>query len=696
MSILSSDRGWIVETRSAAYALGVDGEGRLCHRYWGARLPDPADYPPVAPGRPWAAFNPPSQLAREEYPAEGEGKFIEPCLKLAFADGTRDLRLRFDGAEAGGDELVVQLRDERYPLRVTLRYAASSAHDLVERRATIANEGDAPVTVERAWSACWHLPRGDGYRLTHLTGRWFDEARIRRDPLAHGVTALESRRITSSHHHAPWFALDRGDADAPVGEEHGEVWFGALAWSGNWKLAAEVTDFQSTRVGVGVNDWDFAWVLGPGESFEAPPCVAGYTTAGFGGASRLLHDYVRDVLLDGGQAPRKLIYNSWEATLFDVDAASQIALAEIAAAMGVEVFVVDDGWFHRREDDRAALGDWWADERKFPAGLGPLVERVNALGMDFGLWIEPEGINPESELYRARPDWIIRFQGREPTLARNQLILNLARGDVQDHLIERFDRLLGDHNIAYVKWDMNRNVSEPGWPEAPGEPRELWVRYVQGLYRVWGALAERHPKVTWLSCSGGGGRADLGILRYADRVQISDNTDATAVIGIQEGFARYLPAAALETWVADAAAARLPLSFRFHAAMCGVMVLGGHLARWSLAERARAGELIARYKVVRHIVHLGDRYQLRSAQGSPFSAVQFVSKDRAEGALFAFRTYLPDPVDLPALRLRGLDPDARYAVEGFPDVRSGAAWMHAGLELPLGNFESTLRQIRRV
>jgi alpha-galactosidase len=255
---------------------------------------------------------------------------------------------------------------------------------------------------------------------------------------------------------------------------------------------------------------------------------------------------------------------------------------------------------------------------------------------------------------------------------------------------------LSEHNIVFIKWDMNRNVSEPGWPSAVGDPREVWVRYVQGLYRVWGTLGERHPHVAWQSCSGGGGRADLGILRFADQIWVSDNTEPTARLAIQEGFSHIFPANTMEAWVTDMGSADLSLTFRFHASMCGSLGVGGHLIKWSPAQRAEAARWIAQYKQIRHLVQSGDLYRLRSAQTHPFSAVQYVSKDRAESVLFAFRTHVPPPAQLPPLFLRGLDPDARYKVEGIAGARSGMAWMHAGIYVHLNDFESTVRRIRRV
>jgi len=683
---------WVLETNRSGYAFGLNPDGQLVHTYWGPRLPRREDYPQPVTLQEWSSFNRPVHLAAEEYPGEGGPKYVEVCLKVQFADSTRDLNLRYVGAHTLGGVLNVTLHDAVYPLTVTLHYRVHTEHDLIERWSTLTNEGPDVIVIDRAWSAQWHLPAGEHDRLSHLTGRWADEFRLHREALTPGVKVLESRRLTTSHHHQPWFTLDHGQAT----EETGEVWFGVLAWSGNWKLTAEMTDFGQHRISLGINDWDFAWRLLPGEPFGTPPSVGGFTTGGFGSASRALHDYIREEVLPRGGELRRVLYNSWEATAFDVNESSQVELAQIAADLGVELFVVDDGWFHGRNADTRALGDWWPDAQKFPAGLQPLIKRVKALGMDFGLWVEPEMVSPDSDLYRVHPDWVIHYPTRERSEARNQLILNLARQDVQTYLIDTLDQLLREHDITFVKWDMNRNVSEPGWPDAPGDPRELWVRYVQGLYAVWGVLKARHPHVVWQSCSGGGGRADLGILRLADQIWISDNTHAPARLDIQEGFSQVFPANTMEAWVTDAGRGQIPLEFRLHVSMAGSLGLGAHLAHWTPEERQLARQEISRYKFIRHIVQFGDQYRLRSAQQQAFSAVQYVTKDRRESVLFAFRTHIARPTVLPPVLLQGLDDLALYEVEGVPDARSGAAWKNVGVTLALDDFQSTVRQIRRV
>ncbi len=683
---------WVIETQNSAYAFGLDSAGFLAHAYWGKRLPRPQDYPPAPVPAHFASTDGAAHFVPEEYPAYAGVKYTDPCLKATFADAVRDVVLVYEGftlLETPHPQLDIHLRDSHYPLRLTLHYRPHHNYDLLERWVTLENVGEEPILLERAFSAQWALPPGADYTLTHLYGRHIDEFNLQSEALTQGIKTIESRRIIPSHRSAPWFRVHRH-----ANEESGEVWFGSLAWSGNFRISAEVTEFASTRLSVGINDWDFAWSLRPGEPLVTPSALGGYTDSGFGAASRHMHAYVREQLLPHGQALHKILYNSWEATLFNVDEAAQTALAEIAAGLGVELFVMDDGWFHQRNWDNAGLGDWFPDRVKFPHGLGRLIQRVNDLGMDFGLWVEPEMVNPDSDLYRAHPDWVIHFPTRPRTESRNQLILNLALPQVQDHLIRTLDALLSENNITFIKWDMNRPASEPGWQNAPGDPRELWVRYVHGLYRVWGELQKRHPKVTWQSCASGGGRADLGILRLADQVWVSDNTEATSRLNIQEGYSQYLPAITMEAWVTDWDEGIVPLEFRFHVSMCGSLGLGANLLRWNQSERDLAANCLRLYKEIRPVIQWGHQYRLLSPQQNPYSAVQYLSADKSEGVVFLFRTHTPERFNPPQVYLRGLDANRLYTLEGFPEPRSGASWMYAGFSLELKNLQSRVLRLR--
>ncbi len=440
-------KNWILETRHSAYCFGINDDGYLMNTYWGKRKNKKTDYPLPLHKEGWASFDSPANLLPEEFPVYGGAFHFEPCLKISFADGVRDLNLKFDSERSSKEETKIILRDTYYPLQIILYYRAHTDYDLIERWVEVINQGEEAITIERIFSAQWHFPENQRYYLSHLSGKWNDEFHLTREALTTGVKVLESRRITSSHHHNPWFMIDAGNAT----ETEGNIWFGALAWSGNWKLAAEVTNFEMTRISMGINDWDFAWRLNGGENFVSPSVIAGFTENGFGQASRSLHSFIREQVIPHGNNSHKILYNSWEATFFDVDEKSQTRLAEIAASIGVELFVLDDGWFYNRNSDQAGLGDWWPDPRKFPHGLQLMIKKVNQLGMDFGLWIEPEMVNPDSDLYRAHPDWILHFPTRERSLARNQCILNMALPEVQDYLIEIIDRLLKENNIAFIK-----------------------------------------------------------------------------------------------------------------------------------------------------------------------------------------------------------------------------------------------------
>jgi alpha-galactosidase len=676
---------WILETRNSAYCFGINDDGYLINSYWGKRKNEKTDYPLPLQKAGWASFDSPVNVLPEEYPVYGGAFYHEPCLKIKFADGVRDLVLVYDSDWSSQNEIRIKLRDTYYPLQVILHYKTHANYDLIERWVEVINKGKEALTIERIFSAQWHFPEQQQYYLSHLSGKWGDEFHLIREALTSGVKVLESRRITSSHHHNPWFMIDAGNGT----ETEGEVWFGALAWSGNWKLAAEVTNFDRLRISMGINDWDFAWKLDGEEKLITPSAFAGYTQGGFGQASRSLHNFIREQVIPHGANPHKILYNSWEATLFDVDEISQTRLAKIAASMGVELFVLDDGWFYKRNSDHAGLGDWWPDPVKFPYGLQPLIQKVNQLGMDFGLWIEPEMVNPDSDLYRAHPDWILHFPTRERTLARNQCILNMALPEVQEYLIEKMDHLLKENNIAFIKWDMNRNVSEPGWLHAPGDPKEIWVRYVQGLSRVWGELRLRHPDVIWQSCSGGGGRADVGILHLADQIWVSDNTKALDRLQIQHGFSMAYPAIIMEAWVTDADRGTLPLSFRFHVSMCGSLGIGGNLLNWSEEERNEAAYWISHYKSLREIIQLGDQYRLG------YYATQYMSKDFQQGVLFVFNIGQPVQATSVKVRLQGLRPDAIYEIEGLNEVKSGLGWMSEDLVFPLELNESTVREIHQ-
>jgi alpha-galactosidase len=689
-------RRWALQGENVTYGMELDEKDRLRHVYFGGHLPRTEDFPDVSSYY-FPFEHPDGPGLRFEYPAWGSLYYREPCLKATFADGVRDTRLVYHEhriEEGEVPKLVIILRDSHYPLRVELYYRLFEEQNLVERYAVVTNGGETPITLEEVLSAVWHVPRGYDYRLTHLAGQFAGETQVYREGISPGKKVLESRRGITSHQANPFFALDRGNAT----EDAGEVWFGALGWSGNWKITADHDAHGYLQVSGGINDFDFSWRLEGGEEFTTPSFIGGYTREGFGGASRNLHRYTLDYLLPT-KGPRPVLYNSWEATYFDIDEQGQGVLAEKAADLGVELFVVDDGWFGERHDDERGLGDWWVNLEKFPNGLHPLIKKVQSLGMGFGLWVEPEMVNPDSDLYREHPDWVYRFPNRESTESRNQLVLNLAKEDVREHLFGVLNSLLADHDISFVKWDKNRPFSEPGWPDAPPERRrEVWVRHVWGVYEILERLRKRHPEVTFETCSGGGGRIDLGMFQFTDQAWVSDNTDPYDRLRIQEGFSMAYPARVMMCWVADSGkwikGRDSSVSYRFHSSMMGSLGIGGNLTEWSDEALEESRRLVEKYKEVREVVQGGDQYRLLSPREGDTTAVQYVSRDGSRSVLFVLRSahQFPDPV--PTIFLCGLKPEALYHTTVEDEPVSGEALMRRGIKVQLeGELSSELVEI---
>ena len=690
---LADRKVWLLQTEHSTYAMGVNPRGELQHIYWGAKLWRPGDLPNALPVRGISSFDPSATLTPEEYPAWGGARFEEPALKITRADGDRDVVLHYVAQHTQPDGVDIELKDIDDDIFVTLRYRVFQKEDIVSRQSVIENRSKQRVMLESAQSAAWSLPPGESYRLSYLTGRWAAETQLIREPIHTGMKILESRRGNTSHNLNPWFAIDQGDAT----EEHGRVWFGALAWSGNWRIAVEQTPYQQVRVTGGFNTFDFGYPLAPGEKLETPQFYAGFSGRGFGEASRLMHRLEREHIAPAGRL-RPVLYNSWEATGFHVDEAGQKALAQKAARLGVELFVIDDGWFGARNNDRAGLGDWTVNKQKFPNGLEPLIAEVNRLGMDFGLWVEPEMVNPDSDLYRQHPDWAIHFPGRPRTELRNQLVLNLARDDVKDYVYGFLDRLASTYKIKYFKWDMTRSFAEPGWPAAaPDEQKKLWVRYVRNLYDIMDRLRARHPGLEIESCSGGGARIDLGILRRVEEFWTSDNTEGFDRLRIQEGFSQAYAAKLMSAWVTDVPnmnGRSVPLQYRFMVAMQGALGVGANLNKWSAAEEALAARLIALDKQIRATVQTGDLYRLRSPREGDVTANQYVAADGKQSVLFAFRHSQEYTLPAPTLALQGLDAKAVYSVKPWNAAAqewSGAYLMQRGLDLDLkGDFDSTV------
>jgi alpha-galactosidase len=698
-----------IDAGAVSYIFGVNEKGELQTLYWGNRL-RPSDSFPAAHSVPGiASFQPSINTTPQEYVAWGGGLYNVPDVKVTFPDGNRDLVLRYVSYRIAGDTLKITMKDISRAVFATLTYKVDPTTGILARTARIENRTSQPLTIEQGASATWNLPAASDYQLYYLTGHWADEFNLQHEAMHPGKVILESRRGTTSHHNNPWFAIERGDH---LDQDHGNVWFGALAWSGSWRIAIEQSQRKQVRVTGGFNPFDFSYLLKPGQSLQMPVFYGGYTRDGVGGASRLLDRFELASIVPErpDPRPRPVLYDSWEATGFNVTEAGQEKLAEEAARIGVERFVMDDGWFGERNSDHAGLGDWYPNPQKFPHGLGPLIDKVHSLGMDFGLWVEPEMVNPDSQLYREHPNWVLYFPGRPRSEQRNQLVLNLARPDVKAYVYGVLNKLLTDNKIDFLKWDYNRNWSEPGWPSVPNDQeQEVYVKYIRNLYAILRELRASHPHVEIEACSGGGGRVDLGILRYTDEVWTSDNTDPFDRLTIQNGFSYAYTPGVMMAWVTDSPSwmdnRSTSLTYRFLSAMQGSLGIGANLNKWTPQEFATAKKLVAQYKTIRGTVQHGSLYRLISPlHGSNYSVTESVATSRNEAVVFAFLQSSRMGNPYPRIYLRGLDPAAEYsfgmmdghAAPGTPAVASGRWWMSEGVQLALrGDFQAAAFKLER-
>jgi len=692
-----------------SYIFGMNQNGELQSLYWGKRLRPADPIPQARADGGTSAFDLPVNATPQEFAGWGGGLVVVPDLKITFPDGNRDLVLHYLSHTVRDNTLTISLKDISRNVVVDLIYRMDEETGVLARSARIENRTKLPFTIEQVFAATWNLGSSNDYQLRYLTGRWAGEWNLQQTALHPGKVVLESRRASTGIEVNPWFAIERS---SEPDQDVGDVWFGALGWSGSWQINVETNWQNGVRITGGYTPFDFSYDLAPGQSLETPEFYGGYSNAGIGGASRLLHRFELDSVVPQGshRRLRPVLYNSWEATGFDVNEAGQEALAEKAASIGVERFVMDDGWFGERKDDHAGLGDWYVNSQKFPHGLKPLIGKVHSLGMDFGLWVEPEMVNPNSDLYRKHPDWVLNFTDRPRTEGRNQLVLNLARDDVKAYVYSFLDKLLSENEISFLKWDYNRNWSEPGWPAAPLEKqKEVYVKYVRNLYSILTELREKHPHVEIESCSGGGARVDLGILHTTDEAWPSDNTDPFDRLSIQDGFTYAYAPGVMMAWVTDSPnwmnSRSTSLEYRFLSSMQGSLGIGANLNKWAPEDFAVARRLVAEYKAVRATVQDGALYRLISPDGnSEYSVTESVARDGHEAAVFAFLHSSQKGQPYPQLYLRGLDPSAVYSLhvqegklaDGTVERASGDYWMHHGVTVSLrGDFHAAFFTLER-
>lgn len=673
---LEENRIFVLETENTHYVFGIDPAGYNRHLHWGAKC-DPADYAFTEIGDENSNHSMLDEY-RQELTPFGSTVYRTCDLKAQFADGCREVALRYTGYRLEDDTLRVAFADAYYPLQVRLGYRVYPGLDIIKRWVEVENTGSAPISFERLFSAGFSLPGMDPYTFENTNGAWGGEFLPCRTVLDGGNLVYESHRGASNHNQSPYFIAHRGAT-----ETRGAVYFGSLAYSGNFKVIAGRDLYGITRVSLGMNDFDFSHTLEPGAYFETPPVYCG-KTEGLGEMSRQMNRFCLKHLLPSRfrAEPLPVLYNSWEATEFNVNVADQTRLAEIAAGIGVELFVMDDGWFGARNNDRAGLGDWFVNPEKFPGGLDELIGNVNALGMDFGLWVEPEMVNPDSDLYRAHPDWAYHFPHRHADELRHQLVLNMTRSDVQAYILDCLDRLLTDHNIRYIKWDMNRPFSQVG-AENLADPKMYSYLHTMAVYRIVDELKRRHPAVQFESCASGGGRCDLGAISHFDQVWTSDNTDGIDRMTIQKGYSMLHPIKTMRAWVTDIAGINKPcsLDFRFHIAMQGALGLGGNLEKYSPEELEICRRNVALYKEIRPLVQFGDLYRILDADRDEVLCNQYVSRDKMQAVLFLSARGTRFFKKKMNLRFAGLAPDRAYAftLDGVAYKKGGAFLMEVGL-----------------
>ncbi len=732
----ATENTFFLQGARSTYAFAIHPGGVLQHLYWGPAL---APAPRTAfTARNFAALDPvsahagaeiPLSLLRQEYPTANTGDTRLPALDVEHADGTRAALLTYRShvitagkpalpglpatyveAAAEAETLAVTLVDEPSGLEVVLTYTVFRDRDVIVRSARIVNAGASAVTLRRALSVSLDFAHRD-FQLIRLPGAWGRERWVERHALHSGEQTIGSRRGASSHQDHPFFALVAPHAT----EEQGHAYGFSLVYSGNHFGGAEVDPMFQTRSVLGIHPDLFAWHLAPGEDFQTPEAVLVFSAEGLGGMSRQYHSLYRERLCRGKwrDAARPVVINNWEATFFDFDAPKILAIAEVAQKIGVETLVLDDGWFGKRNSDKGSLGDWFLNQEKLPAGLADLARRVNALGLGFGLWFEPEMISPDSDLYRAHPDWCLHIPGRNRSLSRNQLVLDFSRAEVVDAIHAQVAGVLRDAPITYVKWDMNRHLSEVASAgRAPTRQGETFHRHILGVYAFMERITTEFPDVLFESCSGGGGRYDPGILFYMPQTWTSDNSDPISRLKIHHGTSLVYPACTM-----DAAIAVSPshgfrrdtsLRTRAHSALAGLFGFQLDLSKFTAAEIAEAAELTALAKRTRALRATGDLYRLRDPFVDECGAWLVVAADRSEAVVTYLHrlaeSHLP-PICLSAghpspshLRLAGLDPDATYrAIEGPAGEWRGDLLLQVGLPFEIrADFESVFWHLRRV
>lgn len=629
--------------------------------------------------------------------------FFRPLYKshriYAGKPGLPGLPATYTENDSEADTLEITLRDDDKDLELVLRYSVFEDTDIITRNVDVVNKSQGTVSLNSAMSASIDFTDKD-FDFVHLYGAWARERNIQKQPLMNASYHVDSKRGSSSHFHSPFVALARKNTT----ENMGEVYGFSFVYSGNFYAGTDVNFYNRTRFLMGINPYDFCWKLEPGKTFVTPEVVMTYSDEGYGKMSRSFHKLYRTRLVRGKyrDAERPVLLNNWEATSFNFDEKMILDIARGAKELGIEMLVLDDGWFGKRNDDKSSLGDWFENREKLPEGVDGLARKINDMGLKFGLWFEPEMISPDSELYRAHPDWCIHSGNNPRTLGRNQLILDLSRKDVCDYIKGFMTEILTRANIEYVKWDMNRNFGETGSELLDKDHTgEFAHRYMLGLYDVLEYITNKFPDVLFEGCSGGGGRFDAGMLYYFPQFWTSDDTDACERMFIQYGTSMVMPASSMGAHVSvspNHQCGRITsLDSRAFVAMCGTYGYEMDVSKMTDEEKQRSREHIEIFKRVRDVIHKGNMYRLRSPFDGNYCAFQYVSEDKSRCVL-VFSTVLAHPnMERFRVKFEGLDPFGIYRERNTGHIYSGAVMMNVGMARTSGSdFSSQMYEFERI
>ena len=698
-----------LHTRHTSYQMKIGNLDYLLHLYYGPSIRDTdmsyqiMQYDRGFSGNPYESRNERTfslDAQPQEFSTQQQGDFRTASIEVVNSDGSYSFHGKATGFKITkgkyqldtlpcvfaretdtADTLEITLTDEITGVSVLLLYSVFEEADIITRAVKVINSGSAPIHLKKIMSVCLDFLNGADFDLVSLPGRYGQERQVERQHMTHHIHTIGSVRGSSSHQQNPFAILCDKDAT----EDHGRCYGFSLMYSGNFLTEIELDQYDQLRLVMGIHPKQFVYELKPEEIFEGPEVVMAFTEHGFTGLSHLYHDFYRTNLCRSKfiqEVQRPVLINSWEAAFMDFDDVKLLEIAKAAKNMGVDLLVMDDGWFGKRDDDNSGLGDWYVNTDKIKCGLHKLVEQINDLDMKFGIWFEPEMVSEDSDLYRKHPEWAMQIPGRHAVRSRNQMVLDMCRKDVQDYLIENINAILDDANIFYVKWDINRSLTDIWSNELPSERQgEVYHRYILGLYRVMDEIVKAHPDILFEGCSGGGGRYDAAMLHYYPQYWVSDNTHPIDRLKLHYGTSFVYPVCTMGAHISDNGKF-IPLKTKAVVAMCGTFGYELDATHLSAEEQEICREQSDLFRKYYPIIVKGDYYRLTNPfEPGNLTAWQHVSKDRSESLLSVVVTNLTCNGPQEYIRAKGLDPDAMYQINDGEEIYSGSALMNAGLPI---------------